>query len=141
MTISLCIIAYLSDISTAYKFDHRIELVPRDNFTNHIEKRNSGDITFYSAGLGACGKRNKNSDKICALSRDLFGSSPGGNSNKNKNCGRKLKITCGKKSVTVTVVDLCEGCSTEDVDLSPSAFDELAKPSVGRMKCNWKFLS
>ncbi|CAG8612063.1 3624_t:CDS:1, partial [Dentiscutata heterogama] len=115
---------------TANGLDHLgFELVPRDNTTTNLVKRNSGDITFYDVGLGACGKTNSNSDKICALSRDLFGSSPGGNSNKNKNCGRKLKITCGKKSVTVTVVDLCEGCSAEDVDLSPSAFNKLAKPS------------
>ncbi|CAG8772810.1 26414_t:CDS:1 [Gigaspora margarita] len=132
MTISLCIIAFFSDLSTANKWNRGIRN------KSALVKRESGDVTFYDVGLGACGKTNSNSDFICALSRDDFGSSPGGNSNKNPNCGKQITINCGGKSVDVTVVDLCEGCSAGDADLSPAAFNELAKPSAGRLHgCTW----
>ncbi|CAG8651661.1 30454_t:CDS:1, partial [Racocetra persica] len=104
------------------------ELEPRN--ATYLEKRDkTGDITFYDVGLGACGSRNTNSDLICALSSILFGNSPGGNPNKNKNCGRKVQVSCGSESVTVTVVDRCAGCKTNDVDLSPAAFNKLLDPS------------
>ncbi|CAG8516056.1 5720_t:CDS:1, partial [Cetraspora pellucida] len=133
ITISLCIIALFSDLSTSYEMDSLFgELEPRDlNFTT-LEKRdnpvgqvNKGDITFYDVGLGACGKVNSNSDLICALSPQVFGTSPGNNPNKNPNCGRQLQVTCGSKSVVVTAVDRCAGCGPQDVDLSPSAFGRL----------------
>jgi hypothetical protein len=38
----------------------------------------------------------------------------------------------GGNSVTVTVVDRCEGCAEYDLDFSPAAFDVLASESVGR---------
>ncbi|RIB28841.1 expansin module family protein [Gigaspora rosea] len=136
--VSLCIIAFFSDLSTANKWNRGIELKPRNDST--LVKRDTGDITFYDVGLGACGKTNSNSDLICALSRADFGSSPGGNSNKNPSCGKTITITCpGSKSVTVKVVDLCEGCKSGDLDLSPTAFNHLAKASVGRLQCDWEF--
>ncbi|CAG8459971.1 5842_t:CDS:1 [Dentiscutata heterogama] len=140
MTISLCIIAFFSDLNTAYKLGSLgIKLEPRSNFT--LTKRNAGDFTFYDVGLGACGETNSDSDFICALSREQFGSSPGGNSNKNPNCDRMIKASFGSKTVTVKVVDLCEGCSADDLDLSPAAFDELSPASAGRIKGTWEFTS
>ncbi|CAG8596752.1 12488_t:CDS:2, partial [Racocetra fulgida] len=92
ITIFLCIIAYFSDLSTADNLDSLPnELEPRN--ASYLEKRdNTGDITFYDVGLGAC-------------------------------------VSCGSKSVTVTVVDRCAGCKKNDVDLSPAAFNRLLSPS------------
>lgn len=37
------------------------------------------------------------------------------------------------RSVTVTVTDRCVACATTDLDFSPSAFQQLAELSVGRL--------
>lgn len=37
------------------------------------------------------------------------------------------------KSVEVTVTDRCTGCAETDLDFSPSAFDQLADETVGRI--------
>src|SRR3954453_1106872 len=92
----------------------------------------NGDATFFYTGVGACGKKNKNSDLIFALPAKMFDPSPNGNPNLNKNCGRRAKVTRGKKSVIVTCVDRCAGCKPGDIDLSPSAFDKIGKRDEGR---------
>ena len=52
---------------------------------------------------------------------------------RNPMCGRKLKVTKGKKSIVVTVVDTCPGCAPGSLDLTPAAFRKLAPLSVGRL--------
>ena len=52
---------------------------------------------------------------------------------RNPMCGRKMRVTYGDKSVTVTVADTCPGCSVGSVDLTPTAFEQLAPLSVGRI--------
>ena len=44
-----------------------------------------------------------------------------------------MRVTYGKKSVTVTVADTCPGCAVGSVDLTPTAFQKLAPLSVGRL--------
>src|ERR1043166_3004944 len=68
-----------------------------------------GDATFFYPGLGACGKTNSSKDFIFALPAVMFDPSPGGNPNRNRNCGRKARVTRGKKSVVVTCEDRCTG--------------------------------
>lgn len=49
-------------------------------------------------------------------------STPNGNPNQNTLCGRKIKVSYGVKTITVTVADRCEGCpGVNDLDLSSSA--------------------
>ena len=56
-------------------------------------------------------------------------------------CGRKMRVTYGDKSVTVTVADTCPGCSVGSVDLTPTAFEQLAPLSVGRIHgVKWSLL-
>lgn len=106
---------------------------------------NTGEGTFYGTGLGACGIVNVDTDYICAVSQSLFdgfdgytGSDP----NSNPICGKKIKATYEGKSVTVTVTDRCVGCAYNDLDFSPSAFDQLADQSVGRLKgMTWVWVS
>lgn len=97
----------------------------------------TGEGTFYATGLGACGITNKDTDYICAVSQllfDGFEGYTGGDPNSNPICNRKIKATYQGKSVTVTVTDRCVGCAENDLDFSPSAFDQLADESVGRLK-------
>ncbi|CAG8583873.1 11456_t:CDS:2 [Diversispora eburnea] len=115
---------------------------PIDNTTEiHLFKRFTGDMTYYHLGLGACGKYNNDNELVCALPKAQFDPyTPNGNPNKNTKCGKRIKVTRGKKSVVVRVVDRCDGCKSGDIDLSPAAFKKLASLSVGRTKCSWKYV-
>ena len=53
---------------------------------------------------------------------------------RNPICGRQAVVTTadGTRSVTVTVVDKCPGCvNLYDLDLSQTAFSQLADPALG----------
>lgn len=66
-------------------------------------------------------------------------STPGGNPNHNTLCGRQIKASYGGKTITVTVADRCEGCvGINDLDLSPSAFQDFASLGEGRIKGTWE---
>jgi len=95
-----------------------------------------GQGTYYSTGLGACGITNQDTDYIAAVSHLLFDAFPGYNDvnpNANPICNRKVHVTYQGKSVTVAITDRCEGCALTDLDFSPSAFNQLADFSVGRI--------
>lgn len=101
----------------------------------------SGDLTYYSPGLGACGRTNGPNDPVVALSHGLFDpQTPNGNPNNNPLCGRRIRITRNGKSVTVTVRDRCAGCQTNDLDVSPSAFQKVATLSEGRVRVQWEWV-
>lgn len=97
----------------------------------------SGDITFYQAGLGACGETTDGStDKVVALPHEFMGEQ----SNGNPFCGKTVTINYKGQSVQATVVDKCMGCVGRDLDLSNAAFDGLGiAESVGRTTADWYF--
>ncbi|KAI9497371.1 RlpA-like double-psi beta-barrel-protein domain-containing protein-containing protein [Zychaea mexicana] len=92
----------------------------------------SGDGTFYTVGLGSCGKTNKDSDLVVALSSKLM------SSGKNY-CNKKIKVETDKGDVTATVVDTCPGCAKNDVDFSIGAFEKIGDTAAGRIKISWSF--
>ncbi|KAH7407875.1 hypothetical protein BKA64DRAFT_667612 [Cadophora sp. MPI-SDFR-AT-0126] len=95
-----------------------------------------GDITYYEAGLGACGETTDGSvDKVIALPVGMMGAQ----SNGNPYCGKTVTIKKGDKTTTATVVDKCMGCKGNSIDLSNAAFLELAEFSVGRTTAEWWF--
>lgn len=98
----------------------------------------SGDATYYDVGLGACGVANDNSEFIAALNVDQFHEF-GSMSNGNPACGKTATIHYQGKSVTVTIQDKCPGCAHGDLDLSPSAFEQLSDKGAGRIKMTWSF--
>ncbi|OBT61408.1 hypothetical protein VE03_09500 [Pseudogymnoascus sp. 23342-1-I1] len=97
----------------------------------------SGDITFYTAGLGACGLTSDGSaENVVALPYEFMGTQ----SNGNPFCGKTVTIEYGGKTVQATVVDKCMGCVGRDLDLSNAAFSGLGiAESVGRTTANWYF--
>lgn len=98
----------------------------------------SGEGTYYSTGLGACGETSVDTDYIVAISHELFDQyTPNGNPNKNTLCGKKIQASYEGKSVEVTVVDRCEGCAYYDLDFSPSAFADIADMDLGRIDITW----
>lgn len=101
-----------------------------------------GDGTYYDAGLGACGKVNTDSDFIVAISQQRYNKqTPNGNPNNNPLCGQKLNVSYEGKSVQVTIVDSCPGCSYDSLDLSPAAFSQIADKDLGRIQLEWEFAS
>jgi len=108
----------------------------------------TGDMTFYDTGLGACGWTNKDTDMIAAAAFELFdhyeGGYPDGNPNHAPICGKKISLTIpgASKSITLTIVDRCAGCTIPgSMDLSPTAFSQLADQTVGRVHgMTWKFI-
>ncbi|KAI0820518.1 RlpA-like double-psi beta-barrel-protein domain-containing protein-containing protein [Trametes gibbosa] len=95
----------------------------------------TGDATFYDAGLGSCGIFNTDSDFIVAIDAATFDTFPGATANPNTNpiCNRQLTATANGKSVTLTVTDRCAGCAPGSIDMTPTAFQQLASLDVGRL--------
>jgi len=98
-----------------------------------IEKRttHSGQGTFFEPGLGNCGWESKAGDSIVALAMGRYGS--GGN------CGQWVEIHYEGKTKYGKVVDSCEACGQNDLDMSPTLFSELASKSLGRIPISWHF--
>lgn len=97
----------------------------------------TGDITFYEAGLGACGETTDGSSfSGVALPVGLMGDQ----SNGNPYCGKTITIKMPTgKTTTATVIDKCMGCMGDAIDLTNFAFDQLAEESVGRTQATWWF--
>jgi hypothetical protein len=97
-----------------------------------------GDITYYQAGLGACGLASDGDiENVVALPHGLMGTQ----SNGNPYCGKTITITCiaTGKTTTATVVDKCMGCDGFSIDLSNAAFLDLDDLAVGRTSAIWYF--
>jgi expansin (peptidoglycan-binding protein) len=103
-----------------------------------LKKRDiSSKMTFYeddqlnnAACYGRDGIRSYNakpSDRIGAVSN-------------NNMCYQCIKITNPKnrKSVIVKIVDECEGCAKNNIDVTRSAFSSIANLDDGIVKITWK---
>ncbi|KAF4552907.1 Hypothetical protein D9617_8g049200 [Elsinoe fawcettii] len=107
----------------------------------------TGDLTYYEPGLGACGITSSSSENIVAVSRILFDAAQtGSDPNQNPLCGRKLRATRfneatgSQRSVDLTVVDRCVGCQPTDIDVTISAFTQMAAEELGRVTATWAWL-
>lgn len=107
-------------------------------------RTHEGELTFYDPGLGACGGSHVGDDLIAAVARTVFDAAAAdtgdGNPNNNPICGKRIRVERGDGSVDVTVVDRCQGCKRLDLDLSPSAFQRLAREEDGRVVGQWRWL-
>ena len=92
-----------------------------------------GEGTYYDAdGSGACGFPSQSGGEllIAAMNAPQFdGSNP---------CGMCAHVTGPMGEVTVRVVDLCPECADGDLDLSPDAFDRVARRVDGRVPITWR---
>ncbi|PBK66769.1 hypothetical protein ARMSODRAFT_939053 [Armillaria solidipes] len=93
----------------------------------------TGDATWYdpNGNFGACGAPMQNSDHIVALSSDQYA---GG-----AHCWKHIGVNYNGKFVDATIGDLCPGCGINGIDLSSSAFQELAPLDVGRIQVTWNY--
>ena len=93
----------------------------------------TGDITYYSPGLGSCGRQNTDADAVVALSVPMMKNSA--NPNTNPKCGATVTIfnpTTGRTH-RVTVVNTCQVYAMHDLDLSLSLFRKVAPRGDGRV--------
>ncbi|ATY65607.1 speract/scavenger receptor domain-containing protein [Cordyceps militaris CM01] len=112
---------------------------PSDSAGGSGTGTNSGDITYYAVGLGACGEDDSGKDKtenIVALSSKLMGAQ----SNGNPMCDKTITIFGNGKSVQAKVRDKCPSCEPGSIDVSEKAFlDLFGDLGVGRTKVTWSF--
>ena len=100
----------------------------------------TGDITYFTPGLGSCGVTNTESDMIVALAEDMMTAAGGANPNDNPYCGRSITMTHGGVTATATIEDTCPGCSGAGLDLTPTLFEKFADLGVGRVSgVQWSF--
>lgn len=99
-----------------------------------IAKRSTGRGTWYNPGLGNCGGYNTNTDLVLAISKSLYDQDNGGY------CYQQVAITYNGVTAYGTAVDSCQSCTDNDIDMSPSLFQELAPLSVGVIQVTWNFV-
>jgi len=97
----------------------------------------SGDLTYYTAALGACGYETDGYTELgIALPFGFMGTA----SNSNAYCNMTLEVTYGDTTVTATVIDKCMGCTGESIDLTQALYGSLGiEESLGRVQGSWKF--
>ncbi|KAJ2120640.1 hypothetical protein IW147_004929 [Coemansia sp. RSA 720] len=98
----------------------------------------SGDGTYYTPGLGSCGKTNTDSDLIAAINAPQYGTYA--NPNLAEVCGKCALVKGSKGEVKVTITDRCPVCKHGDIDLSPSAFEKIGEFDDGRIPITWSFV-
>ncbi|KAF9427686.1 hypothetical protein BGZ94_004396 [Podila epigama] len=110
-------------------------------------RHGQGEGTFYDPSIktsadtfaiGACEFEYVNSvkEKIAALNKPDFGSYA--RSMNSPACGQCIRVTGPNGTIDVQIVDMCPGCKSGDVDLSPGAFAEIAHLDKGRIKVSWE---
>ncbi|KAF2005025.1 hypothetical protein P154DRAFT_384265, partial [Amniculicola lignicola CBS 123094] len=92
--------------------------------------------------LGACGTNLQDSDPVVALSIDAFGASTYDymtGAATNKWCGQKIMVQYGdREAVPATIMDMCPGCSGDDIDLSPAVWSKVTGvEEMTRYKATW----
>jgi hypothetical protein len=139
----LTILALILGLSIGLTQRKKSQNLPLPSSSEHF----TGDLTYYSPALGACGITSSDSDSVCAVSHLVFDAvQTGSDPNANPLCGLKIRAQrykegVGMRSEDLTVVDRCVGCAARDIDVSPKAFEKLADPALGRVLVTWAWLN
>ncbi|KAH7337164.1 hypothetical protein B0J17DRAFT_666538 [Rhizoctonia solani] len=143
-----------SAVAAPVEADASNKLVARGPYDVH----NGLDTDSPSAGVGACGWSNGDNEWVAAVGTALFQDMmvgeyssvvdsarvrthrmyvADGNPNHDQACGKTASVTYAGKTITVGIVDRCYACGYDDIDLSPSAFQQFAGLGKcgGRLKC------
>lgn len=94
----------------------------------------TGEMTYFTPGMGACGENSGETDSMVAISKDLFDQyTPNGNPNKNPLCGATVTIK-GKDGADhkATIWDRCVGCAEADLDMPQAFFNTVTDHADGR---------
>lgn len=95
----------------------------------------TGEMTYFTPGMGACGHESSESEKMVAISQALFDQyTPNGNPNKNPLCGQTVSISSADGTTReATIWDRCVGCAEGDLDMPQSFFDVVTKDKEGKI--------
>jgi expansin (peptidoglycan-binding protein) len=96
----------------------------------------SGLITYYDAdGGGNCSfERNPDDMNVAAIIKSEYQGSAV--------CGACAEVEGPLGTVVVRIVDSCPGCEhAGHLDLSPQAFEKVARKEDGRVQVRWRFVS
>jgi expansin (peptidoglycan-binding protein) len=96
----------------------------------------NGVATFYSVSADNCGTSSTDNDFVCAISQQMYNTVANSQSI-SEYCGHMINITYNGKTIQVKVVDSCESCDSEHLDLSPAAFNSLADSNLGVINIQW----
>ncbi|KLP06678.1 uncharacterized protein FFB20_11007 [Fusarium fujikuroi] len=116
---------------------------PKTGTTIPYSDVKSGDITFYTVGLGACGQDSSGQDEtsnIVAISGEVYDAAKiVENPNENPLCGRTITIKGSNgKTTQGTILDRCQGCRGADIDVSHKIFIEIyGSLDPGRCEIEW----
>ncbi|KAF9112259.1 hypothetical protein BGX27_003697 [Mortierella sp. AM989] len=110
-------------------------------------REGKGNATFYDptvkngAGTfqqGACEYEYINSvhDMVAALNKPDIGSFP--ITSHSPACGQCLQVTGPNGIIQVQIVDMCPGCKSGSLDLTPGAFAKIADLDKGRVPISWQ---
>ncbi|ORY06358.1 hypothetical protein K493DRAFT_333232 [Basidiobolus meristosporus CBS 931.73] len=108
----------------------------------HLSKRSgsfSGDGTYYTPGLGACGNVNTADQLIAAINAPQFGAYS--HPSDSPACYSCAMVTGPLGSVKVKIVDKCPSCKFGSLDLSPAAFNHIALEAQGRVPISWTYVA
>jgi len=56
-------------------------------------------------------------------------------------CGSCVELAGPKGTIKIRIVDQCPECKQGDIDLAPSAFDQMADHAQGRVKISWHYMA
>ncbi|KAI0186907.1 riboflavin-aldehyde forming enzyme [Xylaria flabelliformis] len=91
----------------------------------------TGDMTWFNPGLGACGETDNDGSPVVALNSASYANGA--------HCGKYITIQGNGHQTAAKVADLCPGCGSGGIDVSPAIFDDIADLDVGRIQVNWFF--
>ncbi|KFH41751.1 hypothetical protein ACRE_075360 [Hapsidospora chrysogenum ATCC 11550] len=92
-----------------------------------------GSVTYYHPGLGACEQVHGDRDMVGAVSKLRFDVS--------RPCGKRVRVRGPAGQATITIVDRCDGCAHDDLDLSPAAFRQaIGDLGIGNTQAEWEWV-
>ena len=92
-----------------------------------------GRAFYYDTGgtqIGACSLEWQHDEKIVAINGVQWDQAA--------HCGEYLRVTGPRGSTVVRVVDRCPECGLNELDLSLSAFDDIADRADGQAPIHWE---
>lgn len=88
---------------------------------------------YYGDGTGNCLFEESEDSMFAALNNSQYGNA--------EYCGAYIRVRGPQGTVMVQIVDRCADCPYGNVDLSRTAFSQIAELSQGRVDIEWQFVS